>query len=704
MTLTAELWNEANDTKVGDISDVGTIDNMTSSTVSGRKNALGLGELVIRNDHPLADGFTAGRHIRWYEDATLLHTTWMANRHRQNIGRGRNGSKVTTVRSVSHMGAWKKGFVRPYGGEDFRPVADDRSLGPHSPEVDLTSWSSVVVQYEGIASPISGVPGFEPWVPPDGWPESIDDVDWIFVDDSIDDDPPVFPSGKWVMRGTFTNPTTQDLWFCLSADDSARLFVDGVEVIPWTVRYPGSDSFRKVWRQVVPDVTSGSHHWSIELEVYPGTPSGPRRGMGAAAVHSLPASGEMLDGDTFIAGTDGSWKCKPTAYDFPSCNPHQVVSALLTAAQGLDLLTGWSLTSTASVDSDGQSWPTPVESAFRIGDNLFSVLEALVSMGALGGFRADPDDLTMNLYAPGNMGSASSAEYTPGVNIQVDGEDTDLDCTNLLIVRKEDGFVIEEDTASQTALGATFGESLSLPKLSNPNAIGQAADAVFDLDGSPKRSRQVAIAPSDADDKPGTGFVEGDTVTIGAETLTCQMWQISKRGKGHEEYQIEVDTARQVDAERTGNWLRSLGQGTLSGRSAAAILPTNEADPLPSGLLARKDFPVYSPDNDPDTLAPVTGTQKRVRNGDGQRRVTLFEVKGVWTPDEDIDETRTDYVAAVQRNGTNIAVITLTPDDSEKIVLVEDGLFLETDEYGCAAFGGVGLNDAVMTTTAVEAI
>lgn len=704
MSLTIELWNEANSSKVGDITVDGTKHGPLDASISGRKNALGLGEFRIRNDHPQIDELTTGRHLRWKTGDTLLHTTRLGKRRKTNLGRDRNKSKTTRVVSSSHVSAWKKAMVLPYGGTSFRPVADERSFGAVAPETPTTGWTAVDVQYEGIASPISGVPGFEPWVPPDGCPEPIDDVDWIFVDDSIDDDPPVFPVGQWVMRGTFSNPTEQDLWFACSSDDSMRLFLDGIEIIPWTTRYPGVDSFRRLWRQVVPDVSSGTHHWAIQLEVFPGTPSGPRRGMAMAMVHALPDADSILDGDTFIAGTDSSWVCRPTAYDFPACNPHQVMSALLTDVQSEGMLTGWTLGSSSSADSSSTSWPTSVEQSFRIGDDLLSVLDAMVANGSLGGYRARPDGKVLDLYAPGNMGSSTSATFTSGVNLVEDEEDWELDCTNLLLVRKDDGYAIEEDTTSQSSLGATYGESLSLPKISDSEMISQAADAVFDIDGAPSRSRTAAIAPARDEDKPGTGFYEGDTVTIGGEALTVQTWEISQKGKGPLRYSIEVDTARQVNEERTQSWLKSLGQGTLGGRNGAAILPTDKSDPLPSGILARKDFPVYSPDNDETTLAPVTGTQKRVRNGDGRRRVTLFEVKGVWTEDAEIDETRTNYVAAVQRNGTNIATITLEPDDLEKIVLVEDGLFTESDEYGCAGLGGVGLNDVVMSTTAVEAI
>jgi hypothetical protein len=708
VSLTVELWNEANSSKVGDVTVAGTPDSVLNASIAGRKNALALGECQIRNDHPQINAFTTGRHLRWKDGSTLLHTTLLGKRHKTSVGRNRNKSKTTRIQSYSHVAAWKKAMVLPYGGTSFRPVPDVRSFGAHAPETPTTGWSSAVLQYAGIASPIAGVPGFEPWVPPDGWPGPIDDVDWVSFEAAPSD-----TSGVRPLRGTFTNPSQQDLWFCLASDDGARLFLDGIEIIPWTVRYPGEGSFRSLWRQVVPDVSAGTHTWSVELEVLPGTPSGPRRGMVAAAVHKLPAAGTTLGASTFISGTSAGWKCRTTAGDFPACNPHRVVAALLADAQAENMLAGWSLGSTSSVDSSGASWPATAEQAFRIGDDLLSVLDAMVANGAIDGYRARPSGKVLDLFAPGNMGEATAATFTAGTNLTDDEEEWELECTNLLLVRKDDGYVIKESAASQSALGATYGESLAMPKISDTATITQAASAVFSMDGAPSRSRAVQIAPSRPEDRPGTGFFEGDTVTVGAEELTVQMWEITQRGKAPLRYSIEVDTARQVNEERTKSWLSSLGQGTLGGRNSAAILPTDQADPLPSGKLARRDFPVYSPDDDPETYAPVVGTNKAVRNADGARRVTLFEVKGLWTPADDMPYisgdsgpriARTPYVAAVQRNGLNVAVLILDPDDFEKLALIEDGLYLETDSYNCAGFGGVGFNGVTMQTTAVEAI
>ena len=699
MSLTIELWDEANSSKVADITTAGSADNVLEASIAGRKNALAAGTLLIRNDHTQIDEFTAGRHLRWKNGDTLLHTTVLGKRTRVNLGRNRNKSKTTEVRSSSHLAEWKKAMVLPYGGVDFRPVADERSFGPHAPETDASSWPSAVLQYEGIASPISGVPGFEPWEPPDGWPEPIDDVDWISFEAAPSD-----TAGVRVLRGSFTNSTQQDLWFALSSDDGARLFLDGVEVIPWTVRYPGEGSFRSLWRQVVPDVSAGSHVWSVELEVLPGTPSGPRRGMVAVGVWALPAAGTALGSSNFISGTTTAWKCRTTAGDFPACNPHQIMAALLSDVQDEGMLTDWTLGSSSSADSSSSSWPTAVGQSFRVGDDLLSVLDAMVANGSLGGYRARPSGKVLDLYAPGNMGSSSSAVFAVGENLVEDSEEWELDCTNLLLVRKDDGYVIEEDASSQSSLGATYGESLSLPKINDTAMVSQAADAVFDIDGAPSRTRTAQIAPADDDDKPGTGFIEGDTVTISGEELTVQMWEIEQRGKGPLRYSIEVDTARQIGAERTQSWLKSLGQGTLGGRNGAAVLPTDRSDPLPSGKLLRRDFETFSPLNDLDTLAPVTGTSKAVRCNKGAVRVTTLEVKGLWTPDAEIDKTRTDYEVEMTRNGSTIASLTLAVDDFEKIVLVEDGLFSETDSYSITASGGVGLNDVTIRSTAVEAI
>lgn len=704
--ITVELWNTTNTSKVADLDTDGTsVDGVISKDIAARRMAIAPATCTLRRDHPQKVALTRGKHLRWYVDGEHAATTRVITVQDTRLSPGGPPGELIEVRSFSHAQILTEMLVRPYGGESFRPTSRLRDFGPHSPELDLSSWASAVEQYEGVASPISGVPGFEPWVPPDGTPEPIDDVDWIAFDTR-----PSSTAGQRPLRGTFTNPTQQDLWFCGSADDSFKLFLDGIEVTNgWVNSYPGQDSFRKLWRRVVKNVSSGVHHWSVELDVFAGNPSGPRRGMVMAAVHSLPASGEMLDGDTFISGTSSAWKCRTTAGDFPSCNPHQAAAAIISDAQDEDMGVGVTLASTASLDANGDAWATQVPASLPIGSSLFQTLDSWRSAGVCE-WDMDKESLELQLFNPGGLGSASSAVFTDGVDLLEDTSLLDGEITNTLLVETEDGWELVKDSTSVATHGAVGG-TLSLTGATSATARSTATDAFFDLEAEPKTSRTVQIAPKVTSDLPGAWNV-GDTITVDADVVRTEMWSATQSGRGLAEFTVELVTSEQIADERRQLQLDKVALGTAGGRAASATLIQND-DQVPSGILERKDFPVYSPDDDPDTLAPVTGTQKRVRNGDGQRRVTLFEVKGIWTDADDMPYisgdsgpkvARTDYVAAVQRNGTNIAVITLSPDDSEKIVLVEDGLFLETDEYGCAAFGGVGLNWVTMQTTAVEAI
>lgn len=702
MTLEVELWDTANTAKVGDVhTDGSDYHGFTRGDVSARRCAVGAGSVTVRNDHPLSAQFTAGRHLRWYVDGTLAHTTVIRERERVNVSARRGAGQLTEVRSLSIVDEWRKALVLPYGGVTFRPTSKDRAFGAHSPELPLGSWSPVVVQYSGISSAISGVPGFEPWLPPVGWPGPLDDVDWIFVDDSILDDPPVFPSGRFVMRGTFSNPSTQDLWFAVSADDRARLCLDGVEVIGWTQSYPAADSFRKTFREVVPDVSSGSHHWSIELEVFAGNPSGPRRGMAAACVHRLPGTGEMLGADTFIAGTGSGWVCRPTPDDFLSCTPGLALQSLLTGAQAVGLLSGWTLSCSATLDSNGDAWSTGVLSPVKVGDSLLSVLQSWADQG-VAEFRASNTGKVLHLFNPGGLGDATAAQFTAGVDLVEDSESFDLDVTNTLLVETGDGWQISSRGSSVSAYGAQGG-ALSLTGVERATQVTSTADAVHDVQAEPRRSRAVEVRPGTADDMPGSGFVEGDTVTVGAEVLRVETWSVSQDGNRPPVFALELVTSRQVAEERLGQRLDTLEQMSLGGRTAASVVLPERASGLPSGEVRRVNFPPHGP-LDTDLLAPEPGVSKQLRNDQGSARVTTFECQGLWIDAGDFPGTRTDYVAAVQRNGTNVGVITLVPDDFEKVVLIEDCLFSETDTYNCAGLYGAGITNVTMQVTAVEAI
>lgn len=703
--ITVELWNTANTAKIADLDTDGTSpDGVVSKQVASRRMAIAPASVVLRRDHPQAANCTRGKHLRWYVEGTHAHTTRIISKTDTRVSPQGPPGELVEVQSFSHAQVLSEALIRPYGGESFRPTAKARSLGAHAPETPTTDWPSAVLQYSGIASPIAGVPGFEPWEPPDGWPGPIDDVDWISFAAKPSD-----IAGQRPLRGTFTNPSTQDLWFCLSSDDGARMFLDGVEVIPWTVRYPGEGSFRSTWRQVVRGVSAGTHVWSVELEVLPGNPSGPRRGMVAAAVHKLPAAGSILGASTFVSGTTTAWKCRTAAGDFPACNPHQALAAILTDTQAETMAAGVTLTSTASVDSNGNAWNTEVPAALQIGSNIGAMLESWRTAG-IAEWSFEKASMALSLFRPGGLGSLSSAVFTDAVDIIEDSTALDGQIINTLLVETDDGWELKQDSGSVASHGGV-GSTLTLTDVTSASARNSAVTAFFGLEADPKTSRTVQLAPKATADLPGA-FDAGDTITVDGDVVRVEMWSAQQSGKGLAEFDLELVTSEQIADERRQLKLDKLSVGTADGRAAVATL-WQKAEDLPSGKLERKDFPVYSPDDDPDTYAPVVGTNKTVRASDGAVRVTTLEVKGLWTPAGDMPYVsgdsgprvaRTSYVAAVQRNGTNVASLTLDPDDFEKIVLIEDGLFVETDSYGIGAFGGVGFNGVTIRTTAVEAI
>ncbi|MFV0315441.1 MAG: hypothetical protein ACK5O2_00570 [Microthrixaceae bacterium] len=700
-----ELWNAANSSKIANVSTDGTTHHgVLSCSVASRRMAVAQAQLVVRRDHPQVANLVRGNHLRWFIGGVHAHTTRIISTTDTRVSPSGPSGEVLTILSESHAQILSEGVVRPYGGENFRPTSQSRSFGAHAPETPTTSWPAAVLQYSGVASPIAGVPGFEPWVSPDGHPGPLDEPDWIAAEDAPASTPGIYP-----LRFTFTNPATQDLWICASSDDGCRVFMDGSQLIDWTVRYPGEGSFRSLWRNIVRGATAGDHEISIELEVLPGTPSGPRRGMATVSIHKLPPAGTILGPSTYIAGTSTAWKCRTTPGDFPACNPHQAFDALLDDAQAVDMCDGVTLSSTASVDANSNAWNTEVPAALAVGSKLSSVLDGWRDGGAVE-WKMDKASQVLRLYRPGGLGSASSAVFTDAVDLDEDATTTDGNIINTLLVQTEDGWELTQRAASVSTHGAV-GDTLNLSGASSPATRASAVDAFFDLEATPKTSRTVAVKPATAADLPGA-FDAGDTVTVDGAEVRVEMWSASQSGNGLATFALELVTSTQIAAERDQLRLDMAAAGTAGGRSAVATIWQPAGD-LPSGKLERRDFPVFSPDDDPVTLAQVTGTQKEIRNGDGPRRVTLFEVKGLWTPAGDrpyVSGTsgprvpRTNYVAAVQRNGTNIAVITLTPDDFESIALIEDGLFSETDYFRCAGFGGVGLSDVVMSTTAVEAI
>ena len=403
--IAVEVWDQANTSKVADL------DDAWGRSWQDMRNDPGTAGVDFETDNTNADEVTVGRHLRFKLGDDLAFTTVVADGdlERTLAGEGDDAAKVTKVRSRGIAAEWDRAVVQPVNGLDGRPQSDVRPFTWASPEMPISSWSTCYTYLGQISRQIELDPPFhEPWYPPRGWPSL--DAEWMWPINRGN----VYPVTRGLMVRDFTVGVSGPVTFFVTGDQRARFFVDGLEALGWIGEWP-EQSFVKAFECTV-ELTAGTHRIALEVETYDLSSLGlPARGMGTWCAHRPDGTG-VYDSSTELAVADASeWKGWDTeAKGFtPAPNPHTIMSTLLSEWQAEDILLGWSLSSTSTVDSNGQAWDRPVEILPRVGDTGLDVLGMLSDVSI--DWRARPAGKVLDLFNKGTRGIT-----VPGASIVAD--------------------------------------------------------------------------------------------------------------------------------------------------------------------------------------------------------------------------------------------------------------------------------------------
>lgn len=406
-TLTAAVYDDTNGTKLADL------DSSHARRFQDELSGAGSGQLSVDVDDSAAQHLDIGNHVRFSINDVAAFTFRIAQRDYKLVDTAEEYGQTLSVSGPGVVDLLANQIVYPYGGVAARPVADSRPFSWASPEYDASGWPACVVQYDRIAFQL-GVdpPLMEPWFPPKGWPTPMT-VDWIWSRARYSGGNQ-HPAGRCYFRKTVTLGSDKTLAFFLSADDRARVFIDGKEVQGWTNQFP-EDSFLDCWVAKVP-VSAGSHVFAIEGETYAGNPDRPRRGMVALSVHQQPTGANTYSSSTLLVGTDSTWTCLDYPTVVPAPTPGKIILTLLTErnARTGGSVGQWTTTFTDGVDSAGAAWSQPYEFTARIGDDILSVLKAMADTAI--DFHADPVGRVLHMW---NKDSADSnaATYAAGTDL-----------------------------------------------------------------------------------------------------------------------------------------------------------------------------------------------------------------------------------------------------------------------------------------------
>ena len=404
--ITVAVWDQANTSKVADL------DNTWGRSWQDLANDPGTAGFELDSDNANADELTVGRHVRFSLGGDLAFTSVIADGDldRTLAGDGDDAAKVTKVRSRGLLAEWDDATVQPVNGMDGRPYADRRPFNWACKEMPISSWSTAYAYLPRIATQFNLDPPYmHPWYPPRGWPTL--SCEWLWPINRGN----VYPvtTGLLVRDLTISTAGTYTMFF--TGDQRSRLFVDGLEAHGWTSQWP-TQSFVECFQTEV-YLSVGTHRIAIETETFDLSSLGlPARGMATWCCHKPDGTGDY-NSSTLIAGCDHSdWKGWDTEHEgnvFPAPNPYHILSTVLSEAQADDMLTGWSLSCTSTVDSNGQAWATPVEVVPRVGDSGLDLLRMLGEVSI--DFRARPAGKVLDVFNKGNRGSVVG-----GVSIEAD--------------------------------------------------------------------------------------------------------------------------------------------------------------------------------------------------------------------------------------------------------------------------------------------
>lgn len=396
--ITCEVWDQANTSKVADLSR--TWDRSWQDVA----NDAGTAGLTIETDNSAAAELTVGRHVRYKLGGELAFTSVIGDgdTERTLAGEGDDAAKVTNIRSRGIAAEWDDATVQPVNGLSGRPCGDRRPFNWACPEMPISSWATAYTYLGQISRQFNLDPPYhEPWYPPRGWPTL--SCEWVWPINRGN----VYPVTTGLLCRDVTIGTAGVYTMFFTGDQRSRLFVDGLEAHGWTSQWP-EQSFVETFQTEV-ELSAGTHRIGIETETFDLSSLGlPARGMATWCLHKPNGTG-VFNGSTLVAAMSASdwkgWDVENKGGVIPAPNPYYVLSTFLTEAQAANMLTGWSLGCTATVDSNGQAWDTPVEVVPRVGDSGLDLLRQMTETSI--DWRARPAGKVLDVYNKGNRAQTS---------------------------------------------------------------------------------------------------------------------------------------------------------------------------------------------------------------------------------------------------------------------------------------------------------
>lgn len=537
--------------------------------------------------------------------------------------------------------------LRP-GTESFAGPTEKRLFGWQCPEFDDSGWSNLTL----------GPSIYDP-TPPLAWPSPFTNRVWLSG----------AGDGSTVLaRRTFTLDATKAVAIFVSADDGARVWLDGVPI--GVTDMPPSSSLDRTWAWV-PLVEAGTHTLAIEA-----VDGGGGGRWFACAVYGLSSiTGDSLNTSTFMFQTAyqpdsvvlDPWKL----YQFDGVNRPgltwgSILSKVVAEAQARSRLAGVTLDFDATTDSNGNAWPVMPDFVTDVGVSI----PALIAKGAES--EADtwiePDDLVLRSVRWRERGSFWTLPISPprfgggAYGVAGGGRSPNLsELTHTVDMRSSAVQVVARHEGGYSTSGTGPERFADFGGLNEASALATAA-TMRDARVDDAESFAVSTVPTNGDEIVYDDYGLGDAVSVPTGAPGSESWANARvvgitcgdDASNHHRGRVEIELASTL-TEFQSLTQRRLDRQRVGVQSDALTAPETLGTGLAGGVISEERVLFGQADSNA-LLSDVVGDSTEVSFPSRRSRPFRF-VARLRTPD------LADVTVDVRKNGSVVHTITIPGGD-----------------------------------------